>query len=142
MRTFAAADGVLHGPESEWAIDAYAFGGDFDFVFFVVGGVVVVVFVVGRVCFFAPFASLGVGVVRGGYGCLRFWAGGSAVAVAGAGEPGRGVGHGWGIFLRVASVVKDFFEPDVVVVGGVSGRGGGSVSDFFLLRIRWSFSKR
>lgn len=38
----------------------------------------------------------------------------------GVGKPCGWVRNGWGIVLWVACVMDDFFEADVIVVGGVS----------------------
>lgn len=123
MRTYAAADGDLHGTKGKGAIDADALGGDFDLVIVVVHGIV------GSCsCSSGPggilskWVAVGVWSIvfivvvvgGGGGGWMR------AGRVGVVGKPGGWVGDGWGVVLGVAGVVDDFFEPDVVVVGGVS----------------------
>lgn len=103
MRTYAAADGDLHRAEGDGAIDADALGGHFDLI-------IIVIFVV-------------IVIWSGGLGSLVLFQGRIVAGTgrSGSGEPGGGVRHGWSVVLWVTSVVDDFFEPDIVVVGGVPG---------------------
>lgn len=122
MRAYTAADGDLHRAKSEGAIDTDALRGDFDLVVVVVG-VVVVGSCVGS------GGVLGVGAA--GFGAIVSVSGGEGggggvmvvgAGRVGAGKPGGWVRDRWGVVLWVAGVVDDFFEADVVVVGGVSVR--------------------
>lgn len=118
---YAAADGGLHGAEGEGASDADALRGDFDLIAVIVGG--------GGGVLGGVAAGVWTGVfVRGGN---MVGAGG-----CGAGKPGGCMGYGWSVVLGVTGVVDDFFEANIVVVGGVSGRLGELVG---LQSIVWLF---